>query len=873
MKGFSGIWGALLVAVALTAGCSGGGDGAGVDAGTTQSCTVTGCGASEDCNAATGKCELASACKGVTCDAGKGCDKTSGICKNLCTAVANPPTCTAPQVCNPTTGTCADLCAGVTCSAATEACNPASGKCEAKCKPTTCSAEESCEPTTGACSKKCETETKPAGKPECAAGLKCKATTGECVTKCQDKVCPYAQWCDEATGACTGGQPPAGYVGSACTGADDCTVPGRAVGQESRCFGAEEDFPNGYCTAQCSATVACPQGAFCLQNSICVDQCTKDADCRNAPEYHCLPLGEGQYGCFPAPQCTQANAADCSPVGGDCATDEDCKSGSRCLPEMDDVTNAQGQPTGQKEYSGWDGGYCTWLKRATDSCPAGSVGVKASSTDSNFELCLKTCQLSDATGAGLNYAVPGACGLGEACIQLQQNSTEGVCVPPSVFGIPSCVNDNDCQTATCTATDKQDCGNNQPCTNGTCRRADKCTTNADCAQGTVCGSNGECFNNFCEPSIGQCVPDCTVVDTAGDTTGACAGVSCAAGSVCSNAAGGTCVVTICPTGTTCNAATKRCDRACTRDAQCGTNAVCEDGLCTAACTIHNEATVCGSTEVCGAGGHCVPKCSSDGQCGANEYCAASGRCTANCVANAAACTSAQVCDAVVGSANYGRCISKCTAVNELTVCGTDKFCQLSTGLCRADCLDVDAAVSDESAGTNCAEGGKKITVTRAGAANSTYLCNSRTAASVTVADEPAGVACAEGGKAITVVENNALEVTYACAPAAGSIVEVTVNDVPAGADCASGGKQIVTVIDSGTPSFDYACDTVQTASASVSDEAPGLACENGGKAILAVPAGGLPETTYACRTPNDAACGGATCDVQTASTGAVGVCR
>lgn len=666
------LWGALAMAVAVfAAGCSG------------SKCEGVTCSSSQTCSEDTGECVAVGLCAGVDCSKipNTGCDPASGACKNLCTQIANAPKCTLPQVCVPTTGLCSDLCAGVACGDATTSCNPLNGKCEAKCKPATCTPEQTCEPTTGACSNKCETDKKPAGKPECASGLKCKKTTGECVTLCDGVTCPYAQWCDDSTGLCKGGVAPAGRPGAACTSAADCGITGSPEGQTFDCltdFQGAITFPGGYCTATCSGTQACPQGSTCLGSLGCIDECTKDSDCRNAPQYRCLPLGQSKYGCFPAAQCTKADQTECAGVGGDCASDEDCISGATCETEM-----ATDQQTGKTEYTGWDNGYCLWLKRKGDRCPAGSTSVPASQTDRNFEICLKDCPL-EANAIGQGLGTPAGCGLGESCLQLDQNNpTAGVCYQES------CDTNTDCQMAACTAATATDvCGKNQTCTNGFCKTADFCNTDAECPKLTEtlnskCDTvNHECFKTYCEPSLGQCLVDCTLVDALGDTDGTCAGVTCDTGSLCSKAAGGKCISAVCPSGTTCNAQTRQCDRTCRTDLNCGTNAVCEGGFCVATCTVHNEAKVCGASKVCGTNGHCQAKCAADADCGTEGLCnATTGRCTQKCNATVAptACAATDLCG------DDGRCTAKCTMANEGTVCGASKFCQTSTGKCLANC--------------------------------------------------------------------------------------------------------------------------------------------------------------------------------------------
>jgi hypothetical protein len=621
--------------------------------------------------------------------ANTGCDPATGTCKNLCTGVANKPQCALPEVCDPTSGGCVNRCEGVSCPAQ-QACNPQNGQCASKCSLANCKATESCDADTGACSAKCESASKPAGKDACASGQKCKATTGECVGLCDEVACAYAMWCDDTTGKCVGGAAPAGRTGAACATSEDCSTSGLAADQGVECltdFRGAIQFPEGYCAASCDAGLVCPQGASCLQGIGCLDQCTKSSDCRAG--YHCTPLGEGEYACFPSSQCKSSNPAECASVGGDCASDEDCLSGANCIAEQSPVTNPQtGAQTGEFEFSGFEKGYCIYTMRSSDTCPSGSTGVAVDQNDPNFFYCLASCNIGQM-----------GCGLGESCLQVDQNSTAGVCWQAQ------CSATSECQTAACTQQDTSSCGKGQTCTAGFCRTVDTCTTDADCPAISQDGSikaacdtdKGECrMAAYCDGSLGTCTLDCTVADVFSETTGACAAKPCKAGFVCTNdatvAEGYKCEdAGICAAGTVCNGVTRQCDRACKRDAQCGENAVCEDELCTAACTANNEKVVCdGATEVCGLTGHCVSKCAGDLDCGDGFYCQVdSGRCLQRCDAGAT-CKDAEYCDA------DGRCALKCTALNELSVCGQSLYCQTSTGQCVADCRTDEAICGAEA---------------------------------------------------------------------------------------------------------------------------------------------------------------------------------
>ena len=79
-------------------------------------------------------------------------------------------------------------------------------------------------------------------------------------------------------------------------------------------------WPSGYCSAQCSQSVACPGGSTCYQlNSsqgpvlVCLDDCASSADCR--PGYACV-VTQGRGACGPAcssdAECAQGYVCDSS---------------------------------------------------------------------------------------------------------------------------------------------------------------------------------------------------------------------------------------------------------------------------------------------------------------------------------------------------------------------------------------------------------------------------------------------------------------------------------------------------------------------------------------------------------------------------------
>jgi hypothetical protein len=636
------------------------------------------CTSDQVCEAGVCKAKTPDACLGKpACPAGTGCDPANGQCRDLCTGK----TCPAGEGCKKETGVCGNLCEGAApCTNPAKECSPTTGLCEDKCKAGTCPEGQACVATAPAaqrCQVLCESASQPVGKAACASYEKCETATGNCVSKCAGVTCPgsvtspqYAQHCNPETGRCETGKPPAGTVGAACTGDEACNRIALAAGQESSCLGdidgdGTPEFSAGYCSASCSASVPCPPGAFCLQGFGCLDKCLKKADCAQ-PGYDCLSLDnfvqnapEGEYVCFPGNTCTEADPANCRPVGADCTSSEQCIDGTACIPEV-----------GQSgDFTGFNEGYCLGFVRSTDVCPGDSSKIVVSNTDA---YCMSRCE----------QGVVGSCGLGEACFNFGNAQA-----PAPVCWFEECHVDSECLTTICTAADTSGCGSGQACTNiaangrGTCKTASKCDAQNPCPNGANCGADGECQANYCDAGLGLCLrPGCAVAT--GTEPDTCAEI-----------------------GSVCNPTTLHCERPCTRDAQCAgdrtgvANAVCSGttaspGFCVARCTKYNEADVCGATRVCEyASGKCQNKCSRSEDCGSDATCEAStGRCLKKCnAAGAPACSADKYCNATTGA-----CELKCTLANEFQVCGATKLCQTWSGKCFSDCK-TDAAICGDEA--------------------------------------------------------------------------------------------------------------------------------------------------------------------------------
>lgn len=62
------------------------------------------------------------------------------------------------------------------------------------------------------------------------------------------------------------------FVGARCDKVADC---------EDRCLGPSAEFPDGFCSVDCSNNNDCPANAACVdrEGSVCLFQCVNNSDC------------------------------------------------------------------------------------------------------------------------------------------------------------------------------------------------------------------------------------------------------------------------------------------------------------------------------------------------------------------------------------------------------------------------------------------------------------------------------------------------------------------------------------------------------------------------------------------------------------------
>ena len=91
----------------------------------------------------------------------------------------------------------------------------------------------------------------------------------------------YALLVAAALVACGSDDPVDRLLGAECDVTADC---------DDRCLGPSNDYPDGFCSLDCSTNGECPEAADCidLEGGICLFRCVDDPDCAFlGPEWVC----------------------------------------------------------------------------------------------------------------------------------------------------------------------------------------------------------------------------------------------------------------------------------------------------------------------------------------------------------------------------------------------------------------------------------------------------------------------------------------------------------------------------------------------------------------------------------------------------------
>jgi V8-like Glu-specific endopeptidase len=287
----------------------------------------------------------------------------------------------------------------------------------------------------------------------------------------------------------------------------------------------------------------------------------------------------------------------CTPIGGTCATDEECV-GQTCRDTAAGRICTQPCDARRPELGCGEGLYCS--RTAPNACEGWCVPVRGRAEKPADAPCerddecaslycadpgdgIRRCLLSCAAGAGMCLAgevcvaSAGQCGgcvpaeiviglrhgLGEPC------TNDGECAPPGI-----CFDDAGSRYCTGACSDTERCPGGYHCRGGSCVRGslggigDSCVNNEDCGSGTVCAARGS--ERWCTSlcSDESPCPERFVCVAAGEhhvcaPTGGLVGDPCTSGAECISGV--------------CSAITGVCSRECGVDAPCGPGFECRRG--------------------------------------------------------------------------------------------------------------------------------------------------------------------------------------------------------------------------------------------------------------------------------------------------------
>ncbi|MBW2462354.1 MAG: hypothetical protein JRH11_11970 [Deltaproteobacteria bacterium] len=486
-----------------------------------------------------------------------------------------------------------------------------------------------------------------------------------------------------ADGSPDGSISPAGDVGGPCDGAEMC---------DALCIEESMGWQDGYCSAECDAGQACPEGSFCTPVGrsafICLAGCDPSAtgrQCRTGYGCGSSFMLDGPVcvpGCFDATDCGPGLSCDpdggffgegtCfdsgAEVGSGCESADMCPAGAFCLEEY---------------FSGWPGGTCIEGGCDPDAgtgCNAGDVCLPAGRGGACFAGCTdaRDCrpgyQCTDGGGPrGARYCGPGCtsdaqCSDGRVC-----NPALGTCdepFDPAELGEECSTAEGLCAGGTC-MTEYESGFPFSYCVYLGC---DPAAPDPGCGGGNVCvedrDGTGVCLK-ACEglPDCPRDGYDCRPSDAADSTSETACLPACTTDASCAN------------DGFVCNEGTGRC-RPPFDPASIGQ--ACEDGSCEGGSCLDEmhdgwpggtcgfpgcrlsgtgPAEPCPSGSVCTDDGHGDPDI---------------GTCVEVCNTSSSSCRTGYAC-ITTGVATEGYCGPACTGDADCTDGGS---CDMASGFCR-----------------------------------------------------------------------------------------------------------------------------------------------------------------------------------------------
>lgn len=289
----------------------------------------------------------------------------------------------------------------------------------------------------------------------------------------------------------------AAAVGDSCTTDADC-------GAGATCL--TDGFPGGLCTAECSGSVACPDGSLCASlaadasTAYCAVSCNSDADCRNG--YTCNSIGVCNP---PTGGSTETDTGTSTDGGADTTPPSAPNIGAPCTAATECAAPGGLEALCLTEPNGFPGGTCSAACEPTgaNTCGDGAACLPTSVGGRCVSACTAETTCRDSYEC-CNFGAGALClpnGLLASCTAPAPTPVDNRPAPGDIAA--PCVDDTECTagpgpicfsqfgpglcTSSCSA--DADCGDNGVCGDvggGQTFCFRNCTADTDCAVDFVC---------------------------------------------------------------------------------------------------------------------------------------------------------------------------------------------------------------------------------------------------------------------------------------------------------------------------------------------------------------------------------------------------
>jgi hypothetical protein len=334
-----------------------------------------------------------------------------------------------------------------------------------------------------------------------------------------DEQCGQDQFCRESKGECV---PDVCDEGEQfCTGPliQECTESGEGVVTVGVCSAGCEVF-DGTPACACEGNSDCVSSEYCDGGACVPDKCTPFSR-RCSPTENAVEVCRGDGSGYDATDC---GAATCSDGSCSCSSDSECEGTDICVGNACEEAACPANENFCVNDSIFvcndRGSDSDFLKDCPNGCSGGQCVCSGDSDCGDGYSCNGgVCTCPSETFCGDAQL---CCQSGDICLSGEFCDASGcidtsVCAPPCADGercgargelccngsTPVCGDDNTCEP---------DCGSNvvcgEPGERVCCGGGELCVFNECQTPGTECDTFADCdFGEYCEPTIGQCLPN------------------------------------------------------------------------------------------------------------------------------------------------------------------------------------------------------------------------------------------------------------------------------------------------------------------------------------------------------------------------------